>query len=60
MNVDDEEKYESLKKVAKKAARTLHGAAMLVLAGQTPPDIIIYGEDFINGREELGAMDDGQ
>ena len=53
MNVDTDEKFESLKKVAKKAARTMHGAAMLVLAGDTPPQILLYGEDFISGREEI-------
>jgi hypothetical protein len=53
MNVDDPEKFESLKKVAQRAARTMHGAAMLILGSQTPPKVILYGEDFINGIEEI-------
>jgi len=53
MNVDNDEKFETLKKLAQKAARTMHAGAMLVLAGQTPPEILLYGEDFLNGREEI-------
>jgi hypothetical protein len=38
----------------------LHAQATIVCAGQSPPQIILYGEDFIYGKKEieLGADDE--
>jgi len=58
VNVDDDKKFNSIKKAAQKAARQLHAQAMLVCAGDTPPQILLYGEDFINGRKEIEAGSD--
>jgi len=60
MNVDSDEKFESLKKVAQQAARTMHAAAMLLCPGETPPQILLYGEDFLNGREEIEKATGGE
>lgn len=56
MNVDSAEKFDSLQKAIARAARTVHAQAMLVLSGTTPPLILIYGEDFLKGREEIDVM----
>lgn len=53
IGVDDEVKFNAIKKAAQAAARQLHAQAMLVCGGDTPPQIILYGEDFINGKKEL-------
>lgn len=58
MNVDDAQRFETLKKAAQKAARELHATAMLVCGGETPPQILLYGEDFINGKEEIAKTKD--
>ena len=53
VDVDDPKKFDAIKKAAQIAARQLHAQAMLVCAGQTPPQILLYGEDFINGKKEI-------
>jgi hypothetical protein len=53
MNVDNDEKFNSLKKLAQQAARTMHAGAMLVCGSETAPQILLYGEDFLNGKEEI-------
>ena len=55
VNVDDPLKFEALKKAAQASARMLHAQAMLVCAGDSPPQILIYGEDFISGKKEIEA-----
>lgn len=55
VNVDDPVKFEALKKAAQGAARILHAQAMLVCASDSPPQILIYGEDFISGKKEIEA-----
>lgn len=59
IGVDDEEKFNAIKRAAQSAARQLHAQAMLVCAADSPPQIILYGEDFINGKKEIeeGAPD---
>lgn len=56
--VKDADMYETLKKAAQRAARELHATAMLVCATDTPPQIMLYGEDFLNGKKELEASKD--
>lgn len=55
VNVDDPVKFESIKKAVQRAARALHAQAMLVCAGDSPPQILLYGEDFIQGKKEIDA-----
>lgn len=60
VGVDDPAKFEAVKKATQSAARQLHAQAMLVCAADSPPQIIIYGEDFIHGKKEIDAgTDDG-
>lgn len=56
MNVDSDEKLEQMKIAVARAARSLHGKAMLVLGSQTPPQVLIYGEDFLHGQQEILVM----
>jgi hypothetical protein len=59
INVDDPAKFEAIKKATQQAARQLHAQAMLVCAADTPPQIIIYGEDFISGKKEIEQTEEG-
>jgi hypothetical protein len=53
INVDDPKKLEAVKKATSRAASTLHGQAMLICGGTTPPQIVIYGEDWKMGKQEI-------
>jgi len=53
IGVDDEAKFEAIKKAARMAAKQQHAQAMLVCAADSPPQIMLYGEDFINGKKEI-------
>lgn len=57
MNVPNEEVFNTVKKAAQRAARELHATAMLVCPGDTPPQILLYGEDFLTGKEEIEKAD---
>jgi hypothetical protein len=58
IGVDDDKKFAAIKKAAQLAAKQLHAQAMLVCDSATPPQIILYGEDFINGKKEIEATTD--
>jgi hypothetical protein len=53
INVDDPEKLEAVKRATSRAASTLHAQAMLICGGTTPPQIVIYGEDWKLGKKEI-------
>ena len=53
VDVDDPKKFDAVKQALKKAGRTLHAQALLICAGQSPPQIILYGEDFVMGKKEI-------
>lgn len=53
INIPDEAVFNVVKEAAKRAARELHAAAMLVCPGETPPQILLYGEDFLSGKEDI-------
>jgi len=57
-NVENAEVFNQVKKAAQRAARELHATAMLICGGETPPQIMLYGEDFINGKKELDHAKD--
>jgi hypothetical protein len=58
MNVKDNDQFEAVKKAAQRAARELHATAMLICGSDTPPQIMLYGEDFLNGKKELDSAKD--
>jgi hypothetical protein len=60
-DVDDPKKFDAVKRAVSRAASTLHAQATLICAGQSPPQIILYGEDFKMGKREIemDVSDDG-
>lgn len=61
-NVEDTERLLAIRKALQAAGRQLHAAAMLICGGEekdNEPEIILYGEDFSEGREEIAAQDKG-
>jgi len=58
-NVDDNEKMLALRKALQNAGRQLHASAMLIVGTNPEPEIILFGEDFTEGKDEI-ALHDGE
>lgn len=59
-NVDDPEKLDAITKSLQEAGRGLLAATVLITGATPAPEIILYGEDFADGRVDvpLGAEED--
>lgn len=59
-NVDDPERLLAVRRALQAAGRQLHASAMLICKGEdrdNDPEIILYGEDFAQGRDDIAASD---
>ena len=52
-NVDDPEKLLAMRKALQNAGRQLHAAAMLICGSNPEPEIILFGEDFTEGKTDI-------
>jgi hypothetical protein len=53
MNIDDPKKIEVIKNAVHQAAMNLHAKAVLVCGDGIPPKLVVWGEDFLHGRQEI-------
>ncbi len=52
-NVDDPERLKAVRQAVQTAGQELHAAVVLICGEQTEPEIVLYGEDFREGKVEM-------
>lgn len=51
--VDSQERMQAITEALQRAGRQLHADVMLIVGDQAPPEIMLYGEDFVEGKQEI-------
>jgi hypothetical protein len=51
--VDSADRMQALIEAVQAAGRQLHAAATLICGDHAPPEIMLYGEDFVEGRTDI-------
>lgn len=59
-NIDDKERLLAIRRSLQQAGRDLHAAAKLICGDSCDPEIILFGEDFADGKAdiELGSHEE--
>lgn len=57
--IDSHERMKAITEALQEAGRQLHAAAMLIAGDNPPPEIMLYGEDFIEGRTDIPTQEKG-
>jgi hypothetical protein len=51
--VDSADRMQAMVEAVQAAGRQLHAAATLICGDATPPKIMLYGEDFVEGKTDI-------
>lgn len=51
--VDSADRMQALTEALQAAGRQLHAAATLICSDAAPPEIMLYGEDFVEGKQDI-------
>jgi len=55
--IDSAERMKAITEALQVAGRQLHASAMLIAGDNPPPEIMLYGEDFVEGRTDISTKE---
>ncbi len=59
-NIDTDDRMVAIRKALQEAGRTLHAKSLLICGSEPMPEILLYGEDFVEGRTDIATKSDDE